>query len=172
MKWERLIYPTAYTMKVIPSKVDYKYGKNYLLSILSVVYINISDSSNNLAREMNIAAEMSEHSGEHHLVVHTYKKLMQISDGFSVIFFFIIGILLEVLNKKIENRKNLISIVLIAYFLNPFLWIVRNVYDNFTKRTSMGIYYQTYILYKLIYEWEKRKKKEVNILKNDVLGCQ
>ena len=151
------IYPTAYTMKVIPSEVDYKYGKNYLLGLLSVIYINVSDSSNNFAKEMNIAAEMSVHSGSS--FGGSYIQEAYANFGwFSVIFFFIIGILLEVLNKRIENRKNLISIVLIAYFLNPFLWIVRNVMITL-PREIVWYMLPTYLLYKLIMNGEKKKER-------------
>lgn len=151
------IYPTAYTIKVIPSEVDYKYGKNYLLSILSVVYINTSNEATSFANDMNIATEMSEHSGAP--FGGSYIQEAYANFGwFSVIFFFVIGILLEVLNKKIENRKNLISIVLIAYFLNPFLWIVRNVMITL-PRELVWYMLPTYILYKLIMNGEKKKER-------------
>lgn len=151
------IYPTAYTIKVIPSEVDYKYGKNYLLSILSVFYINTSDSKSSLANEMNIAAEMSKRSGAP--FGGSYIQEAYANFGwFSVIFFLIIGILLEKVNRKIENRKNLISIVLIAYFLNPFLWVVRNVMITLPRELVWYIL-PTYLLYRLIMNGEKKKER-------------
>lgn len=157
------IYPTAYTVKVIPSEVDYKYGKNYLLSILSVVYINISDSKSSLANEMNIAAEMSKLSGAP--FGGSYVQEAYANFGwFSVIFFFIIGILLEKVSRKVENRENLISIVLIAYFLNPFLWVVRNVMITLPRELVWYIL-PTYLLYKLIMNGEKKKERSESVEK-------
>ncbi len=151
------IYPTAYAIKVIPAEVDYKYGKNYLLGILSVVYINTSNSATNFANEMNIAAEMSEHSGAP--FGGSYIQEAYANFGwFSVIFFFIIGIILEKINIKIEYRKNLISIVLIAYFLNPFLWTVRNVMVTLPRELVWYIL-PTYLLYRLIMNGEKKKER-------------
>lgn len=151
------IYPTAYTMKVIPKEIDYKYGKNYLLSLYSVIYINTSNGSTNFAKDMNISLEISEHSGS--AFGGSYIQEAYANFGwFSVIFFFILGIILEKVNKKIENRKNLISIVLIAYFLNPFLWTVRNVMITLPRELVWYIL-PTYILYRLIMNGQKKKER-------------
>jgi len=128
-----------------------------LLSLYSVIYINTSNGSTNFAKDMNISLEISEHSGS--AFGGSYIQEAYANFGwFSVIFFFILGIILEKVNKKIENRKNLISIVLIAYFLNPFLWTVRNVMITLPRELVWYIL-PTYILYRLIMNGQKKKER-------------
>lgn len=143
------IYPTAYTLKVIPEQTQFKYGKLYLLSAFSVVAINANSTKSSLAYNMNIAAQMSKHSGSP--FGGSYIQEAYANFGwFCPIFLFILGIGFEILNRRITYNKSFINMVLIAYFLNPLLWVVRNVIVTLPREICWYIL-PTYILYRLIY---------------------
>ena len=143
------IYPTSFSIDTVPEKVDYQYGKSYVLSVFSIAAINTSNEKNNLAYEMNVAAQMTELSGS--TFGGSYIEEAYANFGWlSPIFIFFIGIMFEILNKRINKEKIFINLVLIAYFLNPLLWTIRNVMVTL-PREFVWYMLPTYILYKLFY---------------------
>lgn len=150
------IYPTAYTIKTIPGKQTYRYGKTYLLSCFSIISINTSGGKNNLAYNMNIAAQMSEDAGSP--FGGSYIQEAYANFGWlSPIFIIFLGMLFEMINRKTLNSKNLIEIVLIAYLLNSLLWSVRNVLVTLPREICWYII-PTYLIYKLVYNQQKNKE--------------
>lgn len=143
------IYPTAYTLKIIPEEIELKYGKTYLLSFFSVVAVNINNTKNTLAYDMNVAAQMTKHSGSS--FGGSYIQEAYANFGwFCPLFIFALGVVFEILNKKILCNKTFINMVLVAYFLNPLLWIIRNVIVTVPREICWYIL-PTYILYKMLY---------------------
>ena len=111
------IYPTTYAIDTIPDKIPFKKGKTYLLSLLSVVMINTSESQGSLAYKMNVAQQIGDiaeipFGGSY--IQEAYANFGWLSP----IFMFFLGMGLEVINKKILCSNRTIEIVLIAYFLN------------------------------------------------------
>jgi len=154
------IYPTAYTINAIPEKTDYKYGSNYMLSLYSVIHINVSNSKSEFANKINIAAEISEMAGAP--FGGSYIQEAYANFGwFSIFFFLILGMLFEKLNRKVIENKKIINLVLIAYFLNPLLWTVRNVMITLPRELCWYML-PVFVLYKILLNTEKRKV-QVNI---------
>ena len=152
------IYPISYTIGAIPERMPYKYGKTYVLSILSIIAVNTDSSKNSLAYEMNIAAQMTKLSGSP--FGGSYIQEAYANFGwYCPVFMIFIGYALEVLNKKIKNSNTLIEIILIAYFLNPLLWTVRNVLITLPREVVWYII-PTYLLYKLTYNKYKKTENE------------
>ena len=150
------IYPTAYTIDVIPNKQPYIYGKTYLLSLLSVVVVNTSESEGSLAYEMSVAQQIGDIAG----VPFGGSYIQEAYANFgwlSPIFMILLGMGLEILNKKILCSNRTIEIVLIAYFLNAMLWTIRNSLVPLPRELCWYML-TTYILYKLIYNMEKKKQ--------------
>lgn len=153
------IYPTAFTVENVPQKFNYKYGKTYLLSILSIVTIDTSGSKNDLAYTMNIASQISKEAGAPFGGSYIQEAYANFGWFSPLIFSVFFGYLFGVLERKIKSSSNLISIVLIAYFLNPLLWTVRNVTVTLPREIAWYIV-PSYIFYKLIYNSYKRGKYE------------
>lgn len=153
------IYPVAYTIGKFPETIEYKHGQVYIFSIYSIISINTSSNSkNNLAYKMNIAAQMTESSG----CPFGGSYIMEAYANFgwcSAIFMILIGFGLECLNRRINSSKNMITIVLVAYFLNPLLWTVRNVIVTLPRELVWYIV-PTYIIYKMIYNKKKAEVRE------------
>lgn len=141
------IYPTAYVIDKVPEKMDYQYGKSYVLSVFSIITVNITNEKNNLVYEMNAVAQISELAGSS--FGGSYIEEAYVNFGWlSPLFAFLVGVMFEILNRKINSSKALINLALIAYFLNPLLWTVRNVMITLPREFVWYIL-PTYILYKL-----------------------
>ena len=146
------IYPISYTLEVIPQKTNFTYGKTYMLALCSPFIINTSSEINSFSYNMNISARISKMArcpfgGS--FIQEAYANF----GWFSPFFMAILGIFIEIFERK--NVKSNIAFVLTGYFLNPFLWTIRNVLITLPREIIWYIL-PTYIIYKIIYNQNKR----------------
>ena len=150
------IYPITYTLDYIPNITQYKYGMNYIYSLLSVVRLNTSSESNsNFTSKMNIAIEVTNKSGIP--FGGSYIQEAYANFGyFSVIFMLILGIATAKIDNHLIYSNSCISAILITYFSTSLLWVIRNTMTTIPREV---VWYMlpTYILYKLILNSEKKK---------------
>lgn len=143
------IYPITYTMQVVPNKIDYKKGKNYIYSILSVIIINLDGNKNEgFKKKMDISNEISSYAGipfGGSYIQEAYANFGR----FSIIIMIIFGILLKKFDNFISKKTNMIYAVLLIYISVSILWSIRNTTTSIPREV---VWYSgsTYLLYLII----------------------
>ena len=153
------IYPITYTIEHIPSNIGYKYGQNYLYSLISVVKFNTSSTrDNDFNLKMNIAEEIGKKAGS--TFGGSYIQEAYANFGLFCAFFMILfGYILKKLDLKLWYSSSYITIVLIIYILNSLLWIIRNTMISI-PRTIFWYALPVYFLFRIL-KLKKDSNKEV-----------
>ena len=152
------IYPISYTLNVIPNSINYKYGKNYLYSLASVVKFNKSTSKNNdFILKMDIAEEIGQKAGA--TFGGSYIQEAYANFGWlSIVFMFAFGIVLKKLDITLWNVKSYILIIMIIYILTSLLWTIRNTMTSIPR----DVFWYTIPVYIFYLMMKKRMNKNNN----------
>ena len=154
------IFPTAASIQLYPETFSYKYGTTYLYGLTTIIP-NISSGQTHIAKKANVSDEVGTYFGTSFggsVVEDIYANFGWLCP-LATIF---IGFFLYRISDKVMKRykQNYILFPLYAALSVEIIWTVRNTI-NPVIRYFVWYILTTYILYKLLYQYYKKKEKDV-----------